>query len=233
MFDDIEKQLEEKAIVTNEIDQIEVDEFAKEERWLQKRLGRITASTLPDLMKKGRGTDWGETAKKVLYPVKYERRTKLLRQSNNSVFNFKFGHENEPRAIEWLKRNGYKITHSDDCEDIIFNTPFDGFGDSPDFIGDKLVGEIKCHVDQGKIEAYREMTEITHKHENYWQFIGHFIGMPEAETLLFVSYDAYADSAHLIEMKREEHEENIEKCIERIKFANEYINSNNPINELK
>jgi hypothetical protein len=227
MFDDVLNEVEAKAAPVSAEDKLIVTDLAKKERWKAKRVGKITASTLPDLMKGGKGVPWGETSKKVLYPIKYERRTGLTREHNDNIYQFKFGHENEPRAIAWLKRNGYPdIKCSDDFEDIIFNQPFEGFGDSPDFTGDKIVGEIKCHLDQGKIEKYRdELTVIHDKHENYYQFIGHFIGDPEAEACLFVSYDAYADDAHVVKMYRKDHLVNIDKVIARIKDANKVLDA--------
>lgn len=224
---DLENDLEAKADPTSESEKLIVRDLSKEARWKAKRCGKITSSTLPDLMKSGRGSiEWGETAKKVLYPVKYERRTGIMRESKDYIKNFIWGKENEPKAIDWLKRNGYPdIIHSDDLEDIIFNTPFDGFGDSPDFISEKLVGEIKCHVDVGLIESMREEKAIHDKQTWYWQVLGHFVGAPEAETLLFVSYDAYADDAHVIEMHRKDHLANIEKLEKRIKDANSVVNA--------
>ena len=42
-------------------------------QWLIKRAGFISASNLPDLMCKGRGKDWGDTAISYLRKVEYER----------------------------------------------------------------------------------------------------------------------------------------------------------------
>lgn len=218
---DFEKELQEAEVFeVSEQEQLTVRDLGKEERWKKKRCGKITGSVCPDLMKGGRGVPWGETAKKVLYPIKYERRTGLIREHNSNIYQFKWGHENEPRAIDWLRRNGFSdIRCSDELDDIIFNETIEGHGDSPDFDGAGLVGEIKCHLDQGLIESYRELTQIHDKHINYWQFISHFIGDPKADMLLFVSYDAYADDAHVVEMYRREHESNIDKLTERIAQA--------------
>ena len=47
----------------------------KEIEWKEKRRGKITASTLPDLMKAGKGCPFGKAALDAMYLVRYERRT--------------------------------------------------------------------------------------------------------------------------------------------------------------
>lgn len=197
---------------------------SKEEIWQEKRIGKITASTLPNLMKKGRGVKWGESAKKVLYAVKYELRTGLERPEQSNK-NFDWGHENEPFGVEWLRAQMMNEVKScsADFEQIIFCEPFEGFGDSPDayiydFDGNiEGVVEIKCPVDIAKIEEIMECEEITEKHEYYWQFLGHFIGTPEAKYLIWCVYDGYADDGFMLRMNRKDHIENINKLEARIK----------------
>ncbi|MHC8418198.1 hypothetical protein SD317_22960, partial [Bacteroides hominis] len=76
-----------------------------------------------------------------------------------------------------------------DFEDIVFNEPFEGFGDSPDayvygFNGKvSALVEIKCPMSQGKIESLQLLQEINDKDEYYWQFLGHFLGRPDVDTL--------------------------------------------------
>lgn len=227
MFEDIEKQLEEQALPQSESEKLIVTDKGKEARWLKKRTGLFTSSTYPDLMKGGRGSiEWGETAKAVMYGVKYERRTGLMRETKDFIKNFKFGKEHEPEAFEWLKANGYPdLKNSDYFEDIIFNIPFDGAGDSPDAIGEKCVVEIKCNTDQAKFEALTELKVIHDKTEYYWQFLGHLMAMPEAEKLIYCVYDAYNNEGHVVEMLRKDHLANIEKLEARIKKANAAVNA--------
>ena len=72
-----------------------------------------------------------------------------------------------------------------DFKDIVFNEPFEGFGDSPDFyvygFDGKVIalGEIKCPMSQGKIESLQFGNTIDEKDEYYWQFLGHFLGRPD------------------------------------------------------
>ena len=63
----------------------------KEFIWKEKRRGKITASTLPDLMTKGRGELFGQKSLAALYPIRYERRTGTTRESTNNK-NFDWGH---------------------------------------------------------------------------------------------------------------------------------------------
>lgn len=44
----------------------------KEIEWKEKRQGKITASTLPDLMKAGKGCPFGKAALDAMYLVRYE-----------------------------------------------------------------------------------------------------------------------------------------------------------------
>ena len=85
------------------------------------------------------------------------------------------------------------------------------------------VGEIKCPVGQAKIEELRFLKVIDEKTEYYWQFLGHFIGKPEVDTLYYVIYDGYQNDGRILEMHRADHAENIAKLAERIKLADTVI----------
>ena len=202
----------------------------KEFEWKEKRRGKITASVLPDLMKAGKGCPFGKASLDVMYAVRYERRTGLTRE-NGSAKAFDWGHENEPLAVEWVR--GQLINEvkscSDDFEDIVFNEPFDGFGDSPDFYvygaDGKVIalGEIKCPMSQTKIESLQFLAEIDEKDEYYYQFLGHFIGRPDVDRLYYVIFDGYTNTGRIIEMNRADHVGNIEKLYNRIRLCNEII----------
>ena len=200
--------------------------------WKQKRVGLITSSVLPLIATKGKGTPFGKTALSKLYEVRYERRTGNEIESRDN-YNFAWGREYEPYAIEWLKKqflfNEVKSC-SGDFDEIVFNTPFDGFGDSPDFyIYDlngniEYVGEIKCPISQSKIEELQFMDKITPKSEYFEQFLGHFLGCPEVNKLMYVIYDGYAHQGKTIVMHREDFEKELEELRQRIILANNMIN---------
>lgn len=202
----------------------------KEFEWKEKRRGKITASVLPDLMKAGKGAPFGKAALDAMYIVRYERRTGLIRE-NGSAKAFDWGHENEPLAVEWTRSqlmNEIKSC-STDFDSIVFNEPFEGFGDSPDFYvygcnGEVIaLGEVKCPMSQGKIESLQFGTEITEKDEYYWQFLGHFIGRPDVDLLYYVIFDGYTNTGRLIGMHRDDHADNIKKLYDRIRLCHEII----------
>lgn len=202
----------------------------KEFEWKEKRRGLITASVLPDLMKAGKGTPFGKAALDVMFAVRYERRTGVTRE-NGTAKAFDWGHENEPLAVEWLRTQLLNEIKSctTDFEDIVFNEPFEGFGDSPDayvygFDGKvSALVEIKCPMSQGKIESLQLLQEINDKDEYYWQFLGHSLGRPDIDTLYYVIYDGYVNDGRLLEMHRSDHTENIQKLYDRVRLANEMI----------
>lgn len=202
----------------------------KEFDWLEKRRGLITSSVLPDLMKEGRGVPFGKAALDAMFAIRYERRTKLARE-NGSNKAFDWGHENEPLAVEWMRSQLMHDVKSctTDFDDIVFNQPFEGFGDSPDaylydFSG-KLValGEIKCPMSQSKIESLQLLRTITDKDEYYWQFLGHFLGRPDVDVMYYVIYDGYTNTGRILEMHRADHVENIEKLYNRVRLVHEMI----------
>lgn len=181
-------------------------------------------------MKAGKGTPYGKAFFDALYLVRYERRTGITRE-NGACKAFDWGHENEPLAVEWVRTQLIDEIKSctTDFQNIVFNEPFAGFGDSPDFYvyaldgKVKALGEIKCPMSQGKIETLQFLNEITEKDEYYWQFLGHFVGMPDVDVLYYVIYDGYTNNGRIIAMNREEHAANIQKLADRIRFANELV----------
>lgn len=202
----------------------------KEIEWKEKRQGKITASTLPDLMKAGKGCPFGKTALDALYVVRYERRTGAMRE-NGSAKAFDWGHDNEPLAVEWVRTQLMNEIKSctTDFDDIVFNEPFEGFGDSPDFyvygFDGKIIalGEIKCPMSQGKIESLQFENTIDEKNEYYYQFLGHFIGRPDVDKLYYVIYDGYTNEGRVLEMNRADHVDNIKKLYDRIRLTSEMV----------
>ena len=220
-------------------------ELTREEKWLALRAGKITSSVLPKLMSKGRGkgVDWGETAKTVMREVVNERISGKPRK-NMKLYQFEYGHEMEPKAIEYYrKQTGINMqSGSDDFEDILFVEPFDGFGDSPDGVvvepygSYKIVAEIKCPESGDAHLRYCEMDAIHDKSDYYGQFLGHLLATG-ADEMVFISYkDEYPDGhplkMHTVSMFRKDHQANIDKLEARIKDAlfviDQFIKFNNP-----
>jgi len=223
------------------------EKMSREEIWKRKRCGRITSSSLKDLMTGGRGKNgakYGDTAIKYLYEIKRERRTGKPTRQDNGIRNFIFGHENEPMAIAWLRENSmYTIKScSEDFDEILFVVPFDGFGDSPDFYvydseGNIIaVGEIKCPASEAKFEEMIDLIKSDVVDEYKEQFTGHFIAHPDVPELWYLvydgtdEYDEYDDRdpldpsrGLLFTYKRSEFAGLIEEATATIKEADSYV----------
>jgi len=217
---------------------------ARERQWHERRMGLITSSCLSDLMTKGtKGVLWGKTAIGYLYDKLYERRSgRPIRNSSNR--NFEFGHINEPLAIEWMRENlPFTIKHCSSVDDFPEGVKFcddvlDGFGDSPDGYADEdMVVEVKCLASQGKFEMIRRSTKADVVEEYRYQFVGHLIGNPHCNKIIYVCYDGNDeddefDNGDLMDENRgvvfiydrSDFEGLIEECMERIMEANAALN---------
>lgn len=221
----------------------------KRQAWLQKKIGCISGSglarlntggrrdmTKSELEKENKGNrktinvEFGEVAIKYLYQIKYERRTGIAPEEK-SLKNFEWGNENEPIAIQWRRDQDFKtIKHcSEDFDDIIFNQPFAGYGDSPDYYildnDDKIdgLGEIQCCVDQALLERiFSDDFEID-KAVKHYQFISHFIGCPDVTYLEWLVFDAFTFTGKIIRIERNDLETEIQEQIKKIHKASKYI----------
>ena len=193
--------------------------MTREQVWKHKRAGRPTSSAVKVLCTGGRANrtpeeirvaklfkdtrstkdvEFGEGAMTYVYElVREKRRNKPTFNADNK--NFRWGHNQEPYAIKWL-RNAYpdwNIRHcsdEDEFADIVFNIAECGLGDSPDFyVGEDIIGEVKCPVDEAKFERIREMTREEAREEHEYQFAGHFIGDPNVKSLIYFIYDGQND----------------------------------------
>ena len=208
----------------------------REKQWHQKRCGKVTSSSLAKLLTKGtKGRQWGDTSINYLYEKLYElENNKPIRNESNS--NFRWGHEQEPLAIEWLRTNTmYAIKHcSEDFEEIRFTSGgIEDFGDSLDFLADDVIlGEIKCLVSQAKFAKYKRCTKADVVDEYAHQFCGHFLGNPKSDRLLYLVYDGQSDEDELdtvdpldprrgilFEYSRNEFEGLMESAVDRIRIG--------------
>lgn len=169
------------------------------QNWYRKRCGRITSSALKDLMTKGRGKGdkYGVGAVDYLYQKKRERRTgKPVFERDN--YNFIFGHDNEKYAIAWLRHNTELDIRScaDDFPEIVFDIhpEMDFVGDSPDFFVGDDVGEIKCPINEAKLERLLGASREDVVEEYRDQLCGHLSCHPKAEKLYYLVYDGTHDA---------------------------------------
>ena len=186
--------------------------------WKQKRCGKLTASMLDDVIDRKNDYKKTATARKALWILVWERRNGKVRHQQFNK-NFDWGHDNEGGGIECVRAEMPMNTIKDcskDYDEIQFREQLPGCGDSPDAdiydFGGNIEGiiEVKCPVDEAKIEMHRGRTELTEKDEYFWQCINHFIGTPSASYLLFVEYDAYVNEANIIRLERADYLEQIE-----------------------
>lgn len=200
------------------------------EIWRQKRCGKITSSELNHFIQKGKGSDWNAKTIAYLYKIKYQRRTGEQREEVQAR-NFEWGHSCEPLAIMQLRENTMNkiVSCSNDFDEILFNEPFKGFGDSPDYnvydLNDKLiaVGEIKAPVDEAKIEEILEIESIKDT-DYYGQCLGHLIGEPKAPIVQLVFFDGITNTIIKgFEITRDECKEDLIYLEKKIKVASDYI----------
>lgn len=225
-FDEIIKQAE------NIDEPTQFDTSIKEMIWKKERAGRVTSSQLPKFMSGGVGSaEYGKQFYGVVIQTKGERRTGESFDKELDIYNFRWGRENEPKALIKVKEKFAGIIGGAEGENIIFNKFGDIFGDSPDFDGEKIIGEIKSPVDRVKIESERDPIQFYTEnkkggrsyHEYFWQMIGHLIGKPEAEKCIYVVYDGYTDEAYFHELPRVEVLGEIEKAKARLLVAENAI----------
>lgn len=171
----------------------------KERQWRLKRCGRFTASRIKDLMTPGRakGVKYGTSAVDYLYEIARERRTgkPIYKQDN---YNFEYGRENEPYAIEWLRNNSALNVQNcnTDFADKVFvlhpEMPFSG--DSPDgYVNETDLLEVKSLASEAKFERLRESPREDLALEYRDQFCQHFACHPNAKKLYYLIYDGTHD----------------------------------------
>lgn len=232
---------------------MEANYQTKEERWLKKRLGVITASELKRLLSKsGKLT---QTAISYLYEKQYERLCKEMLPKVDT-YEMRVGKENEQYAVAWLRENyPDKVFHhcSEDYEDIMFVVAENGLGISPDvIIGDNEgIVEIKCVVSRANISIYFNPAIPYHKkkqiafEEHKEQLAGQLSGFPNMDKIYLLKYRPQLDDndwdmksvvdksrGELFAFTREELQDLIDEINRIVPIATKYINSNEDIGEI-
>jgi hypothetical protein len=139
-------------------DQIQLQ---KEEQWLLKKIGKLSASHADDLMSKS-GT-WTLGNINYLYDIQ-DQRTTQEPPPHIEARPMKIGTENEPYAVEWMRENypELHILHCDvDFTEKIFEEPWPDvmFGASPDaFVMSAPQAEDWDHVYNDYIKS--QITEL-------------------------------------------------------------------------
>jgi len=222
--------------------------MTKEEIWLRKRLGMITASEL--------GQITSASGKIIDGNLSYIRSKRWERKHGFShpvtSWAMEVGSEQEPMIIEWCRHNlGFdEIVYSKDLPDIPFWIGTDcPIGASPDaFTPDmRVVIEAKTLVGATSIEFFGdEYTSFEEKKLAVWkdhgdQILGQFISNSAVEEIYLVKYiyqddDIMADTDNPLDpwrgivfnFKRADYEDSILEMKERIRLFDKMIDA--PIN---
>lgn len=226
--------------------QMEDNIQTKEERWLQKKKGVISASELKRLLSKsGKFT---QTNISYLYEKQYERyNTNSLPKVD--TWEMRIGKENEVYAVAWIRENypDLDIHHcTEDYEDIVFVKSEAGLGISPDtIVGDiESLVEIKCVVSRGTISMYfscsmpYEKKKAMALEEHKEQLAGQLSGFPDMQYIYLLKYQPLLDSDSidsagvldisrglLFRYERSELQELIDEINRVVPIANKYIDS--------
>lgn len=229
------------------------DYQTKEERWLKKRLGVITASELKRLLSKsGKFT---QTNISYLYEKQYERLCKEMLPKVDT-YEMRVGKENEQYAVAWLRENHPDMVFhhcSEDYEDIVFVVAENGLGISPDVIvGDNEgIVEIKCVVSRANISIYfnpaipyakkKQIALEEHKE----QLAGQLSGFPNLNEISLLKYRPQLDDNDwdikgvldkdrgiLFTFTREELQDLIDEINRVVPIADAFISSNKDVGEI-
>ena len=223
MFDDVIA-----AATTAIADAPEAVQYENEQQqtreWFRKRLGMFTASCVDDLMKKGKGTEWGLTALKVVQRVKIERSLSpegielyLDEQMYKEFRSCAWGNKYETIArIELSKELGL----IDQVGSTVHpELPF--FSGSADGICRGIPLEIKCPYNILVHDANLQMDVIDEKNDYYGQNQSHIMRY-ESKQGIFASYDPRRiNPMNLKYWIVDRDEAYITRLVDRLKQANE------------
>lgn len=222
--------------------------MTKEQKWLDRRLGMITASELGSITSASGKIIDGNLS--YIRSKRWERRHGFSHPVSSRPM--EIGNEQEPYAVEWCRRNlGFPaIVYSKDLEEIPFwVAPDCPLGASPDaFTPDEsIVFEIKTLVGATAIEffgdeytSYEEKKALVVK-DHGDQILGQFLSNPKVEEIWLVKYiysdddivkDTDAPDAPwrglVFKFKRIDYEESIAAMRERVVLFNAMIDA--PLN---
>ena len=179
----------------------------KEYKWLLEKVGYISASCGDELMSHGkRGQSWGEVSITYLYKMQRER-TRGIPSPQISAKPMSFGNENEPYAIEWLRRhiNSNIKNCSEDFDDKLFRKHDKVMvGASPDAIigtpeNVEHIYEVKCVYGEKETNwmfsdtvLYEEKKAAILK-DHRAQMAIQLLVYPECNAISLMKYDAQRD----------------------------------------
>jgi len=199
--------------------------------WFAVRLGKFTASRMPDLMGRGRGELFGAKAvnyvrlliiERTLAPDKVDEYIEQQMTSDFKQTRWGIKYEPEARAEfeKWLGKKVNKVTFR--------KGKYNFFGGSADFENLGIPGEIKCPynvmVHQSNLDL--QLTGIDKSHTYYAQIQAHIMNF-NSPYCWFVSYDPRRESAmKLAVIKVDRDDEYISELEERLMIAEKAVTAN-------
>lgn len=219
----------------------------KEQRWLERRLGMITASELGNISSASGKIIDGNLS--YIRAKRWERSRGFSHPASARAMDI--GNEQEPMAVEWLRANlgemFPEIVYSKDLREIPFwVAPDCPLGASPDAYtpDERVVFEIKTLVGSSSIEFFGDQfTSFEEKKAAVWkehgdQILGQFLSNPKVEEIWLVKYiyqddDILRDTdsplatwrGHLFAFKRKDYEESIAAMRERVVLFDKMIDA--------
>lgn len=222
--------------------------MGKEENWLKRRLGMITASELSNITSASGKIIDGNLS--YIRTKRFERKHGFSHPVSSRPM--EIGHEQEPMIVEWCRKNLEigEILYSQDFAEIPFwVAPDCPVGASPDaFTPDEtVVIECKTLVGATAIEFYAdEYTSYEEKKLQVWkdhgeQILGQFLSNPKVESIWLVKYIYQDDDIMrdldsplapwrglVFKFDRKDYESSIEEMKERIILFDKMIDA--PVN---
>jgi len=185
------------------------------DEWLQMRLGKVTASRVADVIKKGRGSSVSQTAKSYMAELIAEALTGESKPffENDAM---KWGTETEPQARSTYEVNNGFVT----VKEVAFVEHNEFIGISPDgLVGEDGLLEVKCPNTTTQIKrALSDDYSSDYKAQIQMQ-----LWVTERKWCDFVSFDPRLDcAAGYLQQRVERDEEYIEEMKEKVyKFVEE------------
>ena len=186
----------------------------KNKDWFLSRVGYLSASNLDKLMSKGRGKEeWGQTAISYLYGIERQRWLKEPPEEISAP-QLKWGTEQEPYAVEWIREN---VGLGPDVIVRHYETDFDQkpfikvdwakYGASPDAdLFNSTTGKIEALVEIKSVWGDKDTAmyfspsrpfekkkaDAFEAHKE--QMAGQLLAFPDVDSIFLMKYDGQTDS---------------------------------------
>lgn len=209
-----------------------INETEREERWKQRRIGKMTSSNFDNLMKvKKNGRMALKSGIDYLIEIVHQRETGVDSEYVSNA-NFRWGHDHEEEAHLYYKKvTGIPMfSGTNDFKDILFvDDILKGVGDSPDgrTADGKGTAEYKCPINGANHLRNMVLTSFNDTNAYFWQVMGHMLD-PKVEWCDFVSFDPRYPDGHPNKIKilrtyRKDVLEPIARLTQRLKYFNDLI----------